>query len=87
MFNTSKVSSNYSFSTQSGSITTSVECLKPFGRIITVSATTATQGSSIFNVTCDIVSINSLIQLSINHYTGLVLIISTISCCHLYKGW
>jgi len=68
--NTSKISSDYAVSNQSGSITTPVECLKPFGGILTVSATTVTQGSSIFNVSCDIVSINSLIQLSINNYTG-----------------
>lgn len=70
MFNTLKVSSNYSYHTQSSSITTSTECLRPFGRISTFPATTPTQGSSTFNVSCDIVTINSLILLSINNYTG-----------------
>jgi hypothetical protein len=69
-FNTSKVSSNYSDIDQLNSITSSVECLKPFGHIITVSATTTTQGSSTFNVINNIVTVNSLIQLSINKYTG-----------------
>lgn len=70
LFNTSRVLSNYSFSNQISSITESIECIKPFGRIITVSATTATQGTSVFNITSSIVTLNSLIQLSINDYTG-----------------
>ena len=55
---------------QTGSITTSVTCTAPIDNILTVSATTATQGSSTFNVICGIVTDNSLIQLSINDYTG-----------------
>lgn len=70
-YNTSKISAvNSSISNQNNSITTSVDSDSPFGHIITVSATTATQGSSTFNVTNSIVTVNSLIQLSINHYTG-----------------
>jgi hypothetical protein len=70
-YNASKISVNNSAVTdQTDSITTSVNSNLPFGHIITISATTATQGSSTFNVTSSIVTVDSLIQLSINRYTG-----------------
>jgi hypothetical protein len=61
---------NYNSVDQITSITTGVQLNSPFGHINTISATTSTQGTVSFNFINNIVTSNSLVQLSINDYTG-----------------
>lgn len=61
---------NYNVIHQDTSINTTVVNNLPNSHILTQTATTSTQGNTTFSVSNSIVTSNSLIQLSINNYSG-----------------
>jgi hypothetical protein len=71
-YNVNNIISNIDYTEQSTSITENVtqNNSKAFNHVLTYTATTTTQGNSVFNVFNDNVISLSLINISINKYTG-----------------